>query len=72
MSVASWWRPASEILSAGRASTTRTQAPRLMRWRAGRLYLADIGLPAALYAQLGIDVGPLFAPGRILTLDPDR
>lgn len=39
--------------------------------RAGRLYLADIGLPAALYAQLGIDVGSLFAAGRILTLDPD-
>jgi len=40
--------------------------------RAGRLFLADIGLPAALYAQLGIDVGPLFAAGRILTLDRDR
>jgi len=37
--------------------------------RAGRLYLADIGLPAALYAQLGMDVGPLFAAGRIITLD---
>ena len=40
--------------------------------RAGRLYLADIGLPAALYRQLGIDVGPLFDPGRILTLDRNR
>jgi len=40
--------------------------------RAGRLYLADIGLPAALYAQLGIDVGPVFATGRIVALDPAR
>ena len=37
--------------------------------RTGRLYLADIGLPAALYAQLGIDVGPLFAAGRIIAMD---
>ena len=40
--------------------------------RTGRLYLADIGLPAALYAQLGIDVGPLFAAGRIIVLDVTR
>jgi NAD(P)H-hydrate epimerase len=38
----------------------------------GRLYLADIGLPAALYAQLGIDVGPLFAAGSIIALDVTR
>jgi NAD(P)H-hydrate epimerase len=40
--------------------------------RSGRLYLADIGLPAALYARLGIDVGPLFAGGRIIALDVTR
>lgn len=40
--------------------------------RTGRLSLADIGLPAALYAQLGIDVGPLFAAGRIIALDLTR
>ncbi len=40
--------------------------------RAGRLYLGDLGLPSALYARLGIDVGPLFAPGGILVLDRDR
>lgn len=40
--------------------------------RTGKLYLADIGLPAGLYAQLGMDVGTLFADGRILTLDPSR
>jgi NAD(P)H-hydrate epimerase len=38
----------------------------------GRLYLADIGLPAAVYAQLGIDVGPLFVAGRIIALDVTR
>jgi NAD(P)H-hydrate epimerase len=40
--------------------------------RTGRLYLADIGLPAALYARLGLDVGPLFATSRIIELDPAR
>ncbi len=40
--------------------------------RAGRVYVADIGLPATLYAQLGIDVGPLFAAGRIVALDMAR
>ncbi len=30
------------------------------------LYLADIGLPAALWRVLGLDVGGLFGPGRIL------
>jgi NAD(P)H-hydrate epimerase len=38
----------------------------------GRLYLADIGLPRALYARAGIDVGPLFAAGRIIELDVSR
>jgi len=37
--------------------------------RSGRLYLGDLGLPAALYADLDIDVGPLFAADRIVTLD---
>jgi len=36
--------------------------------RAGRLYLADLGLPGALYARIGVDPGPLFAAGRILPL----
>ena len=36
---------------------------------AGRLYLGDLGLPAALYADLGIAPGPLFAAGRLLRLD---
>ncbi len=40
--------------------------------RAGRLYLADIGLPATLYARLGIHVGTLFSAGRITTLDLTR
>lgn len=40
--------------------------------RAGRLHVADIGLPAALYARLGIEIGTIFAAGRIVTLDPSR
>jgi NAD(P)H-hydrate epimerase len=36
----------------------------------GRLYLGDLGLPAALYAELGLETGPVFAAGRLLRLDP--
>jgi len=35
---------------------------------AGRIYMADIGLPPSLYDALGIEVGPLFAGGRIIRL----
>jgi NAD(P)H-hydrate epimerase len=35
----------------------------------GRLYLADLGLPAALYDGLGLAVGPVFVEGRIVILD---
>jgi NAD(P)H-hydrate epimerase len=38
------------------------------RARAGRLYLADLGLPAALYDRLGIRVGVPFAAGRLVEL----
>ncbi len=34
------------------------------------LYLADLGLPPELWAALGLAVGPLFAPGRILEITP--
>ena len=35
----------------------------------GELYLADIGVPPALYQRiLGLDVGPLFAEGEIIRL----
>jgi NAD(P)H-hydrate epimerase len=40
------------------------------RRHVGRLYLADIGLPAALYARLGLDVGPMFSRTRIIGIDP--
>ena len=30
------------------------------------LYLADLGLPSALWVRMGIDVGALFAEGPIL------
>jgi hydroxyethylthiazole kinase-like uncharacterized protein yjeF len=38
------------------------------RSHVGRLYLADLGLPAALYARLGLAVGEPFATGRIVEL----
>ncbi|MFO7533582.1 MAG: NAD(P)H-hydrate epimerase [Candidatus Limnocylindrales bacterium] len=38
----------------------------------GRLYLADIGLPPAVYHRLGLDVGTLFAASRIVRVHQDR
>lgn len=32
------------------------------------LYLADLGLPAALWARLGLEVGPVFAAGPIVEI----
>jgi len=40
------------------------------RAAAGRLYLADIGIPPALYRHLGLAVGPVFAQETIVALDP--
>lgn len=39
------------------------------RRHTGRLYLADIGLPQALYARLGLDVDAIFDAGRIVVLE---
>ncbi len=41
------------------------------RKRAGRIYLADIGIPGALYRRLGLEVGVPFALGRIVRLEAD-
>ncbi len=65
---------ASGIAISGAATLTLAlPKPGLIRGvgatRSGRLYLGDLGLPAALYAGLHIDVGPLFAAGRIVHLD---
>ena len=38
------------------------------RGRAGRLFLADLGLPAALYARLGLVVDAPFAAGSLVEL----
>lgn len=38
--------------------------------RAGTIYLGDLGLPAALFATMGIDPGRPFADGRIVRLEP--
>lgn len=36
----------------------------------GELYLADIGVPPALYGRLGLSVGPIFAGGDVVQLRP--
>ena len=41
------------------------------RERAGRVYLGDIGLPAALYGRLGLEPGVPFAEGRIVRLEAE-
>jgi NAD(P)H-hydrate epimerase len=41
------------------------------RNQAGRVYLGDIGLPAALYRRLGLDVAAPFAEGRIVRLEAE-
>jgi NAD(P)H-hydrate epimerase len=38
---------------------------------AGRVFLADIGIPGALYRRLGLDVAAPFAQGRIVRLEAD-
>jgi NAD(P)H-hydrate epimerase len=39
------------------------------RGLAGRVYLGDLGLPAALYRRLGLEIGLPFAEGRIVRLE---
>jgi NAD(P)H-hydrate epimerase len=39
--------------------------------RAGRVYLGDLGIPAALYRRLGLEPGLSFADGRIIRLETD-
>lgn len=39
------------------------------RDRAGNLYLADIGLPAALYSRIGLNVAVPFSRGRIVRME---
>ncbi len=39
--------------------------------RAGRIFLADIGIPGAIYRRLGLDVGVPFAEGQIVRLEVD-
>lgn len=34
----------------------------------GELYLADLSIPRGAYSRLGVEVGPIFAPGPILRL----
>jgi len=41
------------------------------RDHAGRVHLADIGLPAALYRRLGVEPGTPFAAGRIVRLEAE-
>jgi NAD(P)H-hydrate epimerase len=39
------------------------------RRRAGTIYLADIGLPAALYRRAGLEFSDPFVDGRVVRLD---
>ncbi len=41
------------------------------RDRSGRLYVADIGLPAELYRRVGIDVDPVFSAARIVRIESE-
>ena len=41
-----------------------------VRERLGDLYLADISVPPALYARLGLDVEPLFGGSGLVRLEP--
>lgn len=41
------------------------------RERAGRIYLGDLGLPAALFRRLGLEVGTPFADGPIVRLEAE-
>jgi NAD(P)H-hydrate epimerase len=43
-------------------------APVARSW-VGRLYLADISVPAEVYRRLGIPVGPIFAKSDIISID---
>ncbi len=58
-----------------RASATLTLAlPKRGLWTAwahsvtGELYLADIGVPDAIYGRLGLDLGPIFARQSLLRI----
>ena len=33
------------------------------------LYLADLGLPAALWLRMGLEVGPIFSDGRVVRIE---
>lgn len=37
--------------------------------RVGRLFLADISVPAAAYRRLGVEVGAIFSDAGIVELD---
>ena len=67
---------AATAITAAATLTLALSKPGLMMGegaiRAGRLYLGDIGLPPALYARLGLGVGPVFATSRIIQLDRAR
>jgi NAD(P)H-hydrate epimerase len=57
-----------------RAAATMTLAlPKLGLYQAsevGRLYLADISVPALVYRRMGLSVGSLFRDGPLLEIGP--
>lgn len=50
------------------AATLTLALPKVGLDGGGRLFLADLGLPAALWERMGIEVGPIFATSRIVEI----
>jgi NAD(P)H-hydrate epimerase len=55
---------ATATLTLALPKTALAAAPEMV----GELYLADISIPPGLYSKLGIQVGPIFGSGPILSL----
>jgi NAD(P)H-hydrate epimerase len=59
------------LLGYSLAGDPREPVATLIRWineQVGRLYLADISVPPALYRRMGIEVGDLFADSPIVPI----
>lgn len=65
--------PGSPCIRAGATLTLALPKVGLLtpqaRPHVGELFLADISVPAGLYRNLGIDLGPIFAPDTIIKVE---
>lgn len=63
------------VVTATATLTLALPKPGLLRadgaTHAGRVYLGDIGLPAAIYRRLGVDAGTPFACGPVVRLEAE-